>query len=79
MFGRMREELKRVVGKSSSIATPYGLDGLGLRPVGGREFSYPSRPALGFIQPPIRYLHYFFLSRGFGHPLPTSTEVTEGK
>ena len=47
-----------VVGRDSSvgIATGYGLDG----PViesrwGGRDFSHPSRPALGSIQPPIQW------------------------
>jgi len=34
-------------------ATCYGLDGPGSSRGGGREFPYPSRPALGPTQPPI--------------------------
>jgi len=41
MLGRMRDELKRVVGKSTSIATSYGLDGLGFRSRSGARIFAP--------------------------------------
>jgi hypothetical protein len=43
------------VGRDSvvSIATHYGLDGPGIESRWGRDFSQPSRPALGPTQPPI--------------------------
>jgi hypothetical protein len=40
-FGRIRDELKRVVGKFTSIATPYGLEGLGFRPRSGARIFAP--------------------------------------
>jgi len=38
------------------IATSYGLDGPGIKSRWGRDFPYPSRPALGLIQPPIQWV-----------------------
>jgi len=46
---------------SVGIATDYGLDGPGSNP-GGDEIFRPSRPALGPIQPPVKYIPG--LSRG---------------
>jgi hypothetical protein len=42
-------------GRDSSvgIATGYGLDGLGIESGWGRDFSHPSRPAVGPTQPPV--------------------------
>jgi hypothetical protein len=45
-------------GRDSSvgIATRYRLDDLGIESWWGREFPYPSRPALGHTQPPIQWV-----------------------
>jgi hypothetical protein len=52
------------VGRDSvvGIATRYGLDGPGIesRWGGGRDFPQPSRPALGPIQPPIKWVPGLF-------------------
>ena len=48
-------------GSSVGIATDYGLDGPGSNP-GGDEIFRPSRPALGPIQPPVKWVPC--LSRG---------------
>jgi len=48
-------------GSSVGIATDYGLDGPGLNP-GGDEIFRPSRPALGPIQPSVKWVQG--LSRG---------------
>ena len=53
-----------IMGRDSSvgIATRYGLDGLGIESQWGRDFPYPSRPALGPTQPPVQLVTG--LSRG---------------
>ena len=40
----------------------YGLGGLGIEFWWGRNFTHPSRPALGLTQPPIQWV--LGLSRG---------------
>ena len=42
-------------GSSVGIATDYGLNGPGSNP-GGDEVFRPSRPALGPIQPPVKWV-----------------------
>ena len=42
-------------GSSVGIATDYGLDGLGLNPIGDKILR-PSRPALGPIQPRVKWV-----------------------
>jgi hypothetical protein len=42
------------------IATRYGLDGPGIKSRWGRDFSQPSRPALGHTQPPIQWVPGLF-------------------
>jgi len=54
--------LTRVYDLLVGIATRYGLDGPGIETRWGRDFSYPSRPALGPTQPPIQWVPG--LSRG---------------
>jgi hypothetical protein len=48
--------LRIVVGWDSivGIATRYGLDGPGIESRWGRDFTQPSRPALGPTQPPVQ-------------------------
>jgi hypothetical protein len=41
---------------SVSIATDYGLDGLGIESQWGRDFLHTSRPALGPTQPPVQWV-----------------------
>jgi len=48
----------------------------------GREFSHPSRPALGFIQPPVKWVPDVFRvvnrpGRGANYPPLLSAEVKE--
>ena len=72
-----------VVGRdnSVSIATRYGLDCPGIEFRWGRDFSHPSRPALGTTQPPIQWVLVFpgFKTAGaWCWPLTTySAEVKE--
>ena len=68
-------------GSSVGIATDYGLDGPGSIP-GGDEIFRPSRPALGPIQPPVKWVQV--LSRGkerpgraADHSPPSSAAVME--
>ena len=46
------------MGRSNSvgIVTRYGLDGPGIESRFGRDFTHPSRPALGPTQPPIEWV-----------------------
>ena len=46
-------------GSSVGIATDYGLDDPGSNP-GGDEIFRPSRPALGPIQPPVKWVGGIF-------------------
>jgi hypothetical protein len=50
------------LGRDSSvgIATRYGLDGSGIESRWGRDFSQPSRPALGPTQHPIQWVPCLF-------------------
>jgi hypothetical protein len=64
------------------IATRYGLDGSGIESRWGRDFSQPSRPALGPIQPPILWVPGLFpggkaAGRGVNHPPSSSAGVKE--
>jgi hypothetical protein len=71
------------VGRDSSvgIVTGYGLDGPGIESMWGREFTHPSRPALGPTKPPIQWVPGLSAvkrpGRGFDHPPPSSAEVKE--
>jgi len=42
-------------GSSVAITADYGLDGQGSNP-GGDEIFRPSRPALGYTQPPVKWV-----------------------
>lgn len=69
-------------GYRSRIATRYEVDGLGVESRCGRDFSYPSRPAVERTQPPIPLVPDLFpgLKRpGCGvntHP-PSGAELKE--
>ena len=39
-----------------SIVTRYVLDGPGIESRRGRDFQYPSRPAMGPTQPPVQWV-----------------------
>jgi hypothetical protein len=43
-------------GSSVGIAIRYGLDGPGIESRLGQDFPHPSRPALGYNQPPIQWV-----------------------
>jgi hypothetical protein len=67
---------------SVGIATGYGLDGPWIGSRCGRDFSHPSKLALGPTQPPIQWVQG--LTRGVkwqghdvAHPPPSSSEVED--
>jgi hypothetical protein len=66
---------------SVGIATRY-VDGPGIESRWGRDFSQPSRPALGPTQPPIQCVPSLFPGvkrpgRGVDHPPSSSARVKE--
>ena len=64
MFGKMRDELNRVVSKSASIANAYGLDG-GIRiPLGGENFCTRPDQTWGSFSFPIKCLPFFWRGGG---------------
>jgi hypothetical protein len=72
------------MGRDSSvgIATRYEMDGPGIESRWGRDYSQPSRPALGSTQPPIKWVPGLFPGvkrprRGVEHPPPSSARVKE--
>jgi hypothetical protein len=71
-------------GRDSSvgIATRYGLDGPWIESPWGRDFSHPSRPALGPTQPPIQWVPGLSTGGKLAGtkrwpPTPSSAEVQE--
>ena len=47
---------KGELGSVVSIATGYGLDGLGIESRWGRDFLHLSRPSLGPTKPPVQWV-----------------------
>jgi hypothetical protein len=73
IHNRKQKHMHAARDSSFGIATRYGLDDSGIESWWGRDFSHPSRPALGPTQPPIQWVPG--LSRGgkaagasFHHP-----------
>jgi hypothetical protein len=63
-------------GSSVGIATGYGLDGPGIEPRWGRDFSHTSIPALGPTEHPVQWVPGVkWPGRGADHPPPSSAEV----
>jgi hypothetical protein len=67
---------------SFDTAARYGLDGPVIESRRGRDFPHASIPALGFTQPPVRWVPGLFSGvkrsgRGVGHPPSSSAEVHE--
>jgi len=65
MVREMKEHYK-LRGRDSSvgIATRYGLDGPGIVPGGGRNFSHLFIPTKGPTQPPVQRVQVFPVSKG---------------
>ena len=66
-----------LVGQDStvSIATPYGLDDLGIESLWGWDFPHPSRLALGPIQLLLSFMRVKQLGHGVVHSLPSSARL----
>jgi hypothetical protein len=67
----------------SRYSDRYGLDDPGIESRWGRDYSQPSRPALGSTQPPIQWVPGLFPGgkaaggRGVDYPPPSIAEVKE--
>ena len=71
-------------GRDSSVGikTRYGLDGPGIETRWGRDFPYPSRPALGPTHPPVQWVPGLYpgvkrQGRGADHPPPSNCRGQE--
>jgi hypothetical protein len=68
--------MKKSRDSSVGIATRYGLEGPGIEFRWGRDFPYPSRMALGPIQPPIQCVPVFLSWKsGWGLALTTNSNL----